>query len=50
MEDEDFDELYDIDDDDDDIFGYECLGCGHVQDDPGECEMCMGSAVEPMYS
>ena len=23
MEDEDFDELYDIDDDDDDIFGYE---------------------------
>ena len=34
---------------DDEIFGYECLGCGHVQDEPGECEMCMGSAVEPMY-
>ena len=37
------------DDDDDEIFGYERLGCGHVQDEPGECEMCMGSAVEPMY-
>lgn len=35
--------------DDEDIFGYECLGCGHIQDYPGECEMCTGSAVDPMY-
>ena len=36
-------------DDDDEIFGYECLGCGHIQDYPGECDMCGGSAVDPMY-
>jgi hypothetical protein len=41
--------LEDNDNDEEEIFGYECLGCGHVQDHPGECDMCMGSAVDPMY-
>jgi hypothetical protein len=39
----------DSDDDNGEIFGYECLGCGHIQDGPGECERCSGSAVDPMY-
>lgn len=47
--------LYDdnLDDDDDDIepepFGFECIGCGHIQDYPGECDICTGYCVEPMY-
>lgn len=36
------------DDDEPEIFGYECLGCGHVQDHPGECDRCTGSAVDAM--
>jgi rRNA maturation endonuclease Nob1 len=39
----------DDDSDEDEIFGYECLGCGHVQNHPGECDICMGTAVDPMY-
>jgi hypothetical protein len=42
-------EIWDDDNDDDEIIGYQCLGCGHMQDHPGECDMCMGSAVDPMY-
>lgn len=37
------------DDDDDEIIGYQCLGCGHVGDNPYECDMCTGSAVDPVY-
>ena len=44
---------YDNWDDDDDIepepFGFECIGCGHIQDYPGECDICTGYCVEPMY-
>ena len=43
----DFD--YDDNEGEDEIFGYECLGCGHIQDFPGECDMCCGNAVDPIY-
>jgi hypothetical protein len=42
--DDDPDDLGDLDDD---PVGYCCMGCGHVQDHPGECEMCTGYCVEP---
>lgn len=35
--------------DDDDPVGHQCLGCGHVQDHPGECDMCTGYSVEPYF-
>lgn len=48
---EDPDDLRDLDDDDPDdvdwIVGYNCLGCGHVQNHGGECEVCTGNCVEP---
>lgn len=34
------------------IMGYECIACGHFQDDNGwgeECEMCTAKALEPIY-
>jgi hypothetical protein len=50
----DFDELDEFDDDDieendDEIAGYVCLGCGHQQDDDGPCEVCTGWSTEPIY-
>lgn len=43
------DDFFSDDDQDDEIFGYECMGCGHIQDQPGECNMCCAYAVSPMY-
>lgn len=40
---------YDDDYDDDDIIGYYCLGCGHQQDTDGECDICTGYCLEPIY-
>jgi hypothetical protein len=39
----------DEDDPDFDVIGFECLGCGHVQDVGGECEMCCAYACDPIY-
>lgn len=39
----------DWEDDEDDIFGYECVGCQHVQDHGGYCDACGGYCVDPMY-
>lgn len=36
-------------DNSDEIIDYECLGCGHIQDHPGNCDRCTGSAVDPVY-
>ena len=36
----------------DEICGYECLGCGNIQESNGwggECEKCMGKCLEPIY-
>lgn len=34
------------------ITGYECLACGHIQDEDdwgGECEMCTSCCLNPIY-
>jgi len=34
------------------ISGYECLACGHIQEDDswgGQCERCIASALSPLY-
>jgi hypothetical protein len=47
----------DLDDEDDapeeEIIGYECLGCGNVQETNnwgGRCDRCDGLSLEPMYN
>lgn len=34
---------------DPEITGFECLGCGHVQDNDGECDCCSSYALDAMY-
>lgn len=46
---EDYDDDYDVESE---IIGYECLACGHIQEDDswgGECEVCTGKCLEPVY-
>lgn len=42
------DEFIDFDDEEDDVFGYECLGCGNIQDHGGACDRCDAYCVDPM--
>ena len=39
------------DDDEDELLGYECMGCGNVQDNESGfgCDKCMGHCLEPWY-
>ena len=39
------------DDDEDELLGYECMGCGNVQDNNSGfgCDKCMGHCLEPWY-
>lgn len=45
------DEIWDEEEPKEAIFGYECLGCGNVQASyhNGECDVCCGLCIEPMY-
>lgn len=48
----DDDEWCDVEDDDEVIIGYECLGCGHTQATDGwggRCDRCDGLSLEAMY-
>lgn len=48
----DEDDWRDVDDDDEVIIGYECLGCGHTQATDGwggRCDRCDGLSLEAMY-
>jgi len=44
---------YFMDDEDyeDEILGYECMGCGNIQDHQTGfgCDQCMGHSLEPWY-
>lgn len=44
---------YFMDDEDyeDEILGYECMGCGNIQDNQTGfgCDQCMGHSLEPWY-
>jgi len=39
------------DDDEDELLGYECMGCGNIQDHESGfgCDKCMGHSLEPWY-
>jgi hypothetical protein len=39
----------DEEEDNDEVFGFNCLGCGHVQGWGFECEVCGGTALDEMY-
>jgi hypothetical protein len=48
----DDDDWRDVQDDDEVIIGYECLGCGHTQATDGwggRCDRCDGLSLEAMY-
>jgi len=48
----DADEWCDVEDDDEVIIGYECLGCGNTQATDGwggRCDRCDGLSLEAMY-
>jgi hypothetical protein len=38
-------------DDEEEIIGYECLGCGNVQENYSGfgCDKCIGHSLEPIY-
>jgi hypothetical protein len=49
--DEEEDSYWMDDDEEDEILGYECLGCGNVQNHQSGfgCDRCMGHCLEPWY-
>lgn len=49
LEDLDDDEFSEHDDGHDEIAGYYCLECGNVQEASDMCNICMGSALDPIY-
>ena len=41
-----------LEDEENEIIGYQCLGCGNVQNDTGlgyKCNRCYGSSLEEMH-
>lgn len=49
--DEEEDSMWMDDDEEDEILGYECLGCGNVQEHQSGfgCDKCMGHCLEPWH-
>lgn len=49
----DLDAQFDDEEDDDmEIIGYHCIGCGHVQDHKGwggTCDQCSGMSLEEIW-
>lgn len=47
----DEEEVWGDDDDDAEILGYECMGCGNLQDHETGfgCDKCMGHCLEPWH-
>jgi hypothetical protein len=43
---------YDEEEQEDEIIGYHCIACDHIQEDDdfgGSCDACCGCSLEPIY-